>query len=79
MELTTSPYNINNGVALPFLLSFTLEECSVLDSESSSSVSNPDQGHCVEFLCKTLTSHSASFSPTKVILQRGTLGFAELL
>ena len=51
----------------------------VLDSESSSSVSNPDQGHCVEFLCKTLTSHGASFSPTKVTLQRGTLGFAELL
>ncbi len=33
---------------------------SALDSELNSLDSNPRWGHCVEFLCKTLYSHSAS-------------------
>ena len=36
---------------------------SVLDSGSSSPGSSPGQGHCVVFLGKTLSSHSASLHP----------------
>ena len=36
---------------------------SVLDSRASSLGSSPGQGHCVEFLGKTLYSHGASLHP----------------
>ena len=36
---------------------------SALDSGASGSGSSPGQGHCVEFLGKTLYSHSASLHP----------------
>ena len=35
----------------------------VLISESRGLCSSPGQGYCVEFLCKTLNSHSTSLHP----------------
>ena len=47
---------------------------SALDSRLSGLSSSPGQGHCVEFLGKTLNSHSASLHPG---VHMGTSKYAE--
>ena len=47
---------------------------SALDSRLSGLGSSPGQGHCVEFLGKTLNSHSASLHPG---VHMGTSKYAE--
>ena len=54
---------MNNGGALPYHLQWRNEVCWPLN-QAVLVQSGPDQGYCVEFLCKTLKSHSASLSPT---------------